>query len=90
MHQVACLEQWQNEVLVFLCFYSRGLQSAERNYTAYEKEALAVISSVKQFRKYLLPKHFIIFTDNSAVASLLNGKDLVDRIVRWTNLLIYP
>jgi hypothetical protein len=43
---------------------------------------------VKHFRKYLLARHFIIYTDNSAVASLLNSKDPVGRIVRWTNSLM--
>ena len=84
----ACLEQWQDNILVPICYYSRVLQPAERNYSAYEKEALAVISSVKQFRKYLLPRPFYIYTDNSAVASLLNAKDPSGRIIRWTNCLM--
>jgi hypothetical protein len=47
----ACLEQWQDEVLVPICYFSRVLQPAEMNYSAYEKEALAFVSSVKLFRK---------------------------------------
>ena len=51
------------------------------------KEALAVVRSVKHFQKYLLHEETIVFTDNSAVASILNSKEPNGRILRWINYL---
>jgi hypothetical protein len=68
-------------------YYSRKLHSHELNYTNYEKEALSVVSAVQQFHKYMLHAKTIIYTDNSAVASIFNAKDPKGRILRWINYL---
>ena len=83
------LEQYDPSVESFrpIAYYSRKLNSAEKNYPTYEQEALAVVVSIKQFRKYLLGQHFVVFTDNSAVASLYNMKEPSGRIIRWVNAL---
>ncbi|GBO22350.1 Transposon Ty3-I Gag-Pol polyprotein [Araneus ventricosus] len=47
-----------------LAFYSRKLTSAESRYSTYDRELLAVYSSVKHFRHFLEGRDFIIYTDH--------------------------
>jgi hypothetical protein len=63
-------------------FISRKLNSAELNYTVTEKECLAVVWCVTQFRIYLT-NEFIIRTDHQALKWLLDLKDAGGRIMRW-------
>ena len=51
-----------NEKLV--CYISRTLFDAERNYTHIEKEGLALVFAVKKQHQYLYGDSFIIFTDH--------------------------
>ncbi|OMJ25427.1 Transposon Ty3-G Gag-Pol polyprotein [Smittium culicis] len=85
----AVLEQFiQDEELRPIAYYSRNLQTAKKNYQNYELEALAVVTEIKHFRPYLLGRHVIVYTDNSAVASLFKEKDSYGRIIRWVNFLL--
>ncbi|GBM98268.1 Retrovirus-related Pol polyprotein from transposon 297 [Araneus ventricosus] len=47
-----------------LAFFSRKLTRAESRYNAYDRELLAVYSSVKHFRHFLEGRDFIIYTDH--------------------------
>jgi flagellin-specific chaperone FliS len=79
----AVLEQENHPI----SYYSRKLHAHELNYSNYEKEALAVVSAVKQFQKYMLHAKTVIFTDNSAVSAIFNAKDTNGRILRWISFL---
>ncbi|OMJ28902.1 Retrovirus-related Pol polyprotein from transposon [Smittium culicis] len=80
----AVLEQESPEgVLKPLAYFSKKLKDAETRYSAYEREALAVVSAIKHFRCYLWMVEFTIYTDNSAVASMYNTLDPIGRISRW-------
>ena len=84
----AVLEQDFDGEVKPIAYYSRKLNKSEQNYSNYEKEALAVVAGFKQFYKYLIIQRFIVFTDNSAVASILNSKEPSGRIIRWINYLL--
>jgi RNase H-like domain found in reverse transcriptase/Reverse transcriptase (RNA-dependent DNA polymerase) len=51
-------------------YYSRTLNSAEKNYSTIEKELLAVIACCKHFRPYLFGKKFTIETDHNPLVWL--------------------
>ncbi|XP_063891889.1 uncharacterized protein LOC135117217 [Helicoverpa armigera] len=68
-------------------YYSRKTSDAEKKYSSYELEALAVIEGVKKFRHYLFGNHFKIVTDCQAFQKTLNKKDLSTRVARWVMLL---
>ena len=68
-------------------YYSRLLNSAERNYSTTDRKCLAVIAAVKKFRVYVLGAPLEIRTDHSAVRQLLNKVDATGRYARWVCIM---
>lgn len=67
-----------------IAYYSRSLNKPERNYSATEREALAVVNVVEHFRAYLEgPKPFKIITDHASLKWFLNLKNPTGRLERW-------
>ena len=70
-------------------FWSRSLTPAEKNYTASERECLAVIWAVQILRPYLEFKHFTLFTDHAALKWVMNLTDVSNsRLARWRMQLL--
>ncbi len=75
-----------------VCFASRSLATAERNYGHIEKEGLALVFAVKKFHHYLFGFEFTIYTDHKPLLGLFGeNKAIPDRsaarIARWALLL---
>lgn len=69
-------------------FASRKMNEAERNYSACEREALAVIFALQKFRPYLLSAEtFRLITDHQALKYAFQKKDVHGRLARWLDLL---
>lgn len=66
---------------------SKKTTDAERKYSSYELEVLAIVDALKKFRVYLLGFPFKIITDCAAFEKTMNKKDLTTRIARWALLL---
>jgi hypothetical protein len=47
-----------------IAFRSQSLNPAQRNYKIYDKELLAIIEALHEWRHYLLGHHFEIWTDH--------------------------
>lgn len=67
-----------------VCFESRKLNPAERNYPIHELELLAVVHSLRAFRHYLEGcKQFVLYTDHHSIKYIFTQKDLSRRQARW-------
>lgn len=66
-----------------IAFISRSLNSAERNYSTTEKECLAIVWSVNEFRHYLTGRKFVILSDHRPLQWLNNVTDPGARLLRW-------
>ena len=53
---------WKTAHPVVYDFYQ--LNDAEKNYPVHEKELLAIIKVLKNWRSHLLGAHFEVFTDH--------------------------
>lgn len=58
-----------------VAYASRTLYSSEINYSASEKEMLAVVWAVKYFRQYLFGTKFTIYTDHQPLIYVKNCKN---------------
>ena len=61
-------------------YYSKKLTPAQKNYTTTEKELLAIISTLKNYRKMLMFSRIKIYTDHK---NLTFKTFSVQRILRW-------
>jgi transposase InsO family protein len=67
-----------------LAFYSRKMNSAQKNYPTGEQELLSIVETLKEFRNILLGQKIIVHTDHK---NIVYGNLSNDRIVRWRLLL---
>jgi len=68
-----------------VAFRSASMQAAERNYEIYDREMLAVIEALKDWRSFLegSPQPFEIVTDHSNLEFWRTAQDLSRRQARW-------
>jgi hypothetical protein len=66
-----------------IAYASRSLQPHERNYGITELEGLGVVWAVKHFRPYLYGHPCEVYTDHSALTSLLNTPQPSGKLTRW-------
>jgi len=74
----AVLEQ-DNKVIAYA---SRSLSKSECNYSTIQKEYLAVVFSLKQFRHYLLGCPFTVVTDHAPL-QWLSAQKMEGLLCRW-------
>ena len=77
------LGQIQHNKEVVISHWSRQLTKAERNYSAIEREALAAVSTIKEFYPYVHGFPFQLITDHNPLISLRTLKDVGGRLSRW-------
>ena len=75
-----------------VCYASRTLSVAERNYGHVEKEGLALVYAVKKFHQFLFGFRFLMFTDHKPLLGLFSETSSLParaaaRVLRWAILL---
>ncbi|CAM8953630.1 unnamed protein product [Rhodiola kirilowii] len=83
----AVLGQKVDKKAVVIYYTSRTLDSAQQNYSATEKELLAVVFALEKFRSYLLGAKVIVYSDHAAIRYLMKKKEAKPRLIRWILLL---
>ena len=70
-------------VLKPIAYESRKLRPAEKNYSPYDGELLALVHCLRIFRPYVHGKKVIVRTDQKALKWLLEQKTMSRRQYRW-------
>ena len=68
-------------------YYSRRLNSAEMNYSTYDKEFLGMRDGVLHFRYQLLGIKFAVRTDHCSLRFILSQSEISSRHQRWLAIL---
>ncbi|KAL2004440.1 hypothetical protein VTN00DRAFT_6594 [Thermoascus crustaceus] len=86
----ACINQPDEQGQLHpIAFYSRKMTPPELNYNIHDKELLAIMAAVKEWRHYLEgAKHqVVIYCDHKNLAYFTISKELTRRQVRWAEEL---
>ena len=70
-----------------IAFYSRQLKGAERNWSVYDLEMLALVTCLRQFRHFVEGQKINLFTDHKALIYLNNQPTLNSKQARWISYL---
>lgn len=79
----AILTQVQSGQERVIAYHSVKFSQTQRNYSATERECLAVISGVEKFRPYVDGVPFTVVTDHSSLRWLQNLKEPHGKLARW-------
>lgn len=72
-----------------VAYDSKKLNSAQRNYSAYDRELLAIYRALLHWRCYLLGRRFEVLTDHATLRHMLEQPNLTNpRRIRWISELM--
>ena len=50
-----------------IAYFSEKMNEVKVKYSMYDKEFYAIIQALKKWRNYLIPKEFVLYSDNHAL-----------------------
>ena len=68
-------------------FYSKRLSAAERNYSATDREYVAIRQCLERWRHFLVGIQFLILTDHVALTYIQSSATVSRRNARWLEFL---
>ena len=70
------LDENGKELPIF--YASKSLNEAEKNYSTYEKEEIAIVFALKNVRHYLLCHNFKLLTNHEALKYVISNRDQME------------
>jgi transposase InsO family protein len=77
----------ENDKLHPVAYASWLFNKAQRNYTATERELLAIVLATRKWRQFFYGKTFVAETDHKPLSGQWDWKDPYGKITRWANEL---
>jgi hypothetical protein len=68
-------------------YFREKLNEAKVKFSTYDKEFYAIIQALKKWRHYLIPKEFILYSDNHALQFVTQKETLNQRHVKWVEYM---
>jgi hypothetical protein len=70
-----------------IAYFSKKLNEAKIKYSTYDKEFYAVIQALKKWRHYLVPKEFVLYSDNHALQFVTQQEKLNQKHAKWIEFM---
>jgi ribonuclease HI len=70
-----------------VAYFSENLNETKGNYSTYDKEFYAIIQALKKWRHYLVPKEFVLYSDNQALQFITKHEKLNQRHAKWIEFM---
>ena len=70
-----------------IAYFSEKLNETKMKYSTYDKEFYAIIQALKKWRHYLIPKEFVLYSDNHALQFVTQQEKLNQRHVKWVEYM---
>jgi hypothetical protein len=70
-----------------IAYFSEKLNEAKVKYSTYDKEFYAVIQALKKWRHYLVPKEFVLYSDNHALQFVTQQEKLNQKHAKWVEYM---
>ena len=70
----AVLQQYKSKCWEPLGFFSKKLSDAEKKYSAFDRELLAIYLAIKHFRYFVEGRDFTIYTDHKPLTRAIQSK----------------
>ena len=84
----AVLMQKRDQLEKPIAFFSRTIRDAALKYNIIEKQALALVKALKDFRVYILHSHILAYVPNEVVKDVLVQTNLEGRRGKWIVALL--
>jgi hypothetical protein len=70
-----------------VAYFSEKLDDAKMKYSTYDKEFYAIIRALKKWRHYLIPKEFVLYSDNHALQFVSQQEKLNQKHAKWVEYM---
>jgi hypothetical protein len=70
-----------------VAYFSEKLNDAKETYFTYYKDFYEVIQALKKWRHYLIPKEFVLYSDNQVLQFITRQEKLNQRHAKWVEFM---
>ena len=70
-----------------IAYFSEKLNDAKQKYSSYDKDFYAIVQEMKNWRHYLIPREFVLYSDNHALQYIMQQPKLNLKHVKWFEFL---
>jgi hypothetical protein len=63
------------------------MNDTKRKYSTYDKEFYVVIQALKKWRHYLIPKEFVLYSDNQDLQFITRQEKLNQKHAKWVEFM---
>ena len=66
-----------------IAYFNEKFNDTKKKYSTYEKEFYSFIQALNKWRHYLIPKEFVLYSDNQALQFITRQEKLSQRHAKW-------
>ena len=70
-----------------IAYFSKKLSGAPLNYCTYDKELYTLVQALETWQQYLLPREFVVHTDQKSLKFLKGKQKLNKQNRQWMDFL---